>query len=213
MIGVTFALPSESSDFRRLLGDRHREVAILHTGVGQKICRKRIEPFLDAQRFEFVISSGFAGGIEPTLGVGDLLLAENFSDSELLGRARELVIARVARLATVDRVVESRAEREQFAREHGAEAVDMETEFIARACAARKIPLLSLRVISDTVAAPFPAPPAILFNLERQATNPLQLTGYLVRHPFAIAGLLRFARQIASARANLAAALDLIIAA
>ena len=34
MIAVTFALPSESSDFRRLLGGRHREVNILHTGVG-----------------------------------------------------------------------------------------------------------------------------------------------------------------------------------
>ena len=80
MIAVTFALPSESSDFRRLLSERHHQVAILHTGVGERICCQRLEPFLDSQPFDFLISSGFAGGVEPSLGVGDLLLAENYSD-------------------------------------------------------------------------------------------------------------------------------------
>ena len=53
MTAVTFALPSESSDYRRLLGNRHREVAILHTGVGAEVCRQRIGPFLDSQPFDF----------------------------------------------------------------------------------------------------------------------------------------------------------------
>ncbi|HEY3663119.1 MAG TPA: hypothetical protein VGL24_08205 [Chthoniobacterales bacterium] len=211
MIAVTFALPSESSDFRRLLGDRHREIAILHTGVGEKICRQRIGPFLDSQRFEFLISSGFAGGVDPSLGVGDLILAENLSDPALLERARESLIARVSRLATVDRIVESLAEREAFARAHDAAAVDMETKWIAQACAARKIPVLSLRVISDTAAAPFPAPPDVLFDLDRQKTDALKLTSYLIRNPFAVVRLMRFARQIALARTNLATALDLLI--
>ncbi|MEO5717192.1 MAG: hypothetical protein ABIR29_01310 [Chthoniobacterales bacterium] len=213
MIAVTFALPSESSNFRRLLGGRHHEVALLHTGVGQKVCRQRIEPFLDSQPFDYVISSGFAGGVKPSLGLGDLLLAENFSDPALLTRARELLICRVAKLATVTRMIESATDRARFARERHAAAVDMETESIAQACATRKIPLLSLRVISDTAAAPFPAPPSVLFDLERQKTDPRKLTAYLFRHPPAVVRLIRFARQIASARANLAAGLDLFIAA
>nr|MBA3543183.1 hypothetical protein [Chthoniobacterales bacterium] len=147
MIAVTFALPSESSDFRRVLGDRARDVAILHTGVGEKICRQRIEPFLGSQPFDFVISSGYAGGVEPSLGVGELLLAENFSEPALLARARTLLICRVAKLATVNRIVESSDERDEFAREHNAAAVDMETQWIADACASRKIPFLSLRVV------------------------------------------------------------------
>ena len=211
MIAVTFALPSESSDFRRLLGGRHREVAILHTGVGAKICRERIGPFLDTQRFDFLISSGFAGGVASSLGVGDLLLAENFSDPALLARARETVISQVAKLVTADRLIESTAQREQFAREHAAAAVDMETEWIARACVARKIPLLSLRVISDTAAAPFPAPSAVLFDLIRQKTDALKLTAYLARHPLGVVRLVRFARQIAFARANLTTALSVLV--
>jgi adenosylhomocysteine nucleosidase len=211
MIAVTFALPSESSDFRRLLGARHHEVVILHTGVGEKICRQRLEPFLDSQPFDFLISSGFAGGVEPSLGAGHLFLAENFSDPDLLARARAALICRVGKLATADRVVENPAEREQFARQQDAAAVDMETDWIFRACAARKIPMLSLRVISDTTAAPFPAPPEVLFDLSRQRTNASALARYLFTHPFAIIRLIRFSRQIATARKELGLALTTLL--
>jgi adenosylhomocysteine nucleosidase len=211
MIAVTFALPSESSDFRRLLDERHGRLAILHTGVGAEACRRRIEPFLDSQRFDFLISSGFAGGVDPSLGVSDLVLAENFSDPELLARAREVLISQVARLVTADRIIESAAQREQFARQHDAAAVDMETEWIARACAARKIPLLSLRVISDTTAAPFPVPPAVLFDLERQKMNPARLAGHLLTHPRSIVRLIGFVRQVTAARHDLAAALAVLL--
>ncbi len=211
MIAVTFALPNESGDFRRRLRKQPARAAVLHTGVGRKVCQKRIGPFLDAQPFELLISSGFAGGVDPSLGVGDLLLAENFSDPALLARVRRLLPAHVARLATLDRIVETVAERAQFARAYGAAAVDMETQWIAEACVERKIPFLALRVISDTAAAPFPAPPRVLFDLERQRTSPQQLLGYLLRHPGAIGRLIRFSRQISTARANLAVALDLVL--
>ena len=212
MIAVTFALPSESSDFRRLLGHQGHEIAVLHTGVGEKTCRNRMAPFLDAQPYELLISSGFAGGVDPSLGVGDLLLAENFSDPQLLARARSILVGGVARLVTADRVIASETERAELAQKNNAAAVDMETEWIARACAERKLPMLSLRVISDTAAAPFPAPPEVLFNLKRQQTEALKLIPYLLKHPSALVRLIRFARQIATARANLGAALYELIA-
>ena len=211
MIAVTFALTSESCDFRSLLGGRHREVKILHTGVGATVARARLGPFLDSQRFDLLISSGFAGGADPSLGTGDLLLAENFSEPQLLARADELVIGRVGKLVTVDRVIEGEAERAHFAREHGAAAIDMETEWIARACAAKNVPMLSLRAISDTAATPFPAPPSVLFDLDRQRTSATRLAGHLVTHPFSVVRLVRFARQIAAARAGLAAALKTLV--
>jgi adenosylhomocysteine nucleosidase len=212
MIAVTFALPGESRDFRRLLSHQGHEVAVLHTGVGEKICRSRLGPWLDAQPFDLLISSGFAGGVDPSLGVGDLLLAENFSDPQLVTQARALLVGQVARLVTADRVVESATERQRLAQENNAAAVDMETEWIARACAERKLPMLSLRVISDTASAPFPAPPEVLFDLERQRTDASKLATHLFRHPSAVVRLIRFARQIATARANLGAALYELIA-
>ncbi|MEO5753191.1 MAG: hypothetical protein ABIR38_00605 [Chthoniobacterales bacterium] len=225
MLAVTFALANESRDFNRLLGNQQRKIAILHTGVGKKTCQERIAPFLDGRRFEFAISSGFAGGVDPSLGVGDLLLADNYSDPALLARAHASLAAvpdfvepgnaprviRVARLVTAARIIESAAERAAFAREHNAAAVDMETEWIAQACADRKIPLLSLRAISDTTAAPFPAPPSVLFNVARQRTNPVTLAAYLLTHPGSILRLARFAHQIANARENLAVALTTLL--
>jgi nucleoside phosphorylase len=100
MIAITLALPSESRDFVWFLGDSYREFAILHTGVGEKTCRARIGPFLDSHRFEFLISGGFAGSVDHSLGVGDLLLAENFSAPELLSRARTVLVCRVGKLVT-----------------------------------------------------------------------------------------------------------------
>jgi len=213
MIAVTFALPNESSDFLHLLRRRNTPVAVLHTGVGEKASRARIEPFLDARPFDLLISSGFAGGVDPSLGVGDLLLAENFSDPELLARAHDLLVARVGRLLTAAGVIESANDRARLARETGASAVDMETEWIARACASRKIPMLSLRAISDTAAAPFPLSPAILFDLEGQKTNALKLGSHLLKHPSHLVRLIRFARRIAAVRETLGAALFELIGA
>lgn len=212
MIAITFALPTESRDFLRILGNQKTRIAILYTGVGAESCRQRIGPFLETQPFEFLVSSGFAGGVDPSLGVGDLFLAENFSSPELRARAESILVARTGRLVSSDRVVASAVERSEFAAARGAAAVDMETAAIAEACAARNLPLLSLRAISDTAAAPFPAPPAVLFDLARQQTDPRRLAGHLLRHPAAIVRLLRFSRQIARARSSLAAALREVLA-
>jgi nucleoside phosphorylase len=211
MIAVTFAHPSESRDFLRLLGGRHSEVKVLHTGIGPAACRRQIEGFLDSEQFDFLISSGFAGGADPSLSVSSLLLSENFSDRNLLEKARSLVICQVGRLITVERVIEDAHERAQLARKHGAHAVDMETACIAEACAAREIPLLSLRAISDTPAAPFPAPADVLFDLAQQRTRSRRLAAYLIAHPVAVVRLARFARQIATARAELGIALKELI--
>lgn len=210
MIAITFALPSESRDFLRLLGNQSK-ITVLHTGVGEKSCRERIGPFLESKRFDLLISSGFAGGVDPSLGVGDLLLADNFSNPDSLARADDILLAQTARLVTADRVIESAAARRQFAREQSAAAVDMETKWIAEACAAKDVPLLSLRAISDTAAAPFPAPASALFDLARQRTDARKLGGYLLKNPAGIVRLLRFARQISLARASLTSALTILV--
>jgi nucleoside phosphorylase len=211
MIAVTFAHPSESRDFLRLVSGRHHEVEVFHTGVGAAVAARRIEGFLDSKQFDLLISSGFAGGIDHSLGIATLFVAENFSDPTLLEQARKLLICRIGKLLTADRVIENPEERAAFAREQGADAVDMETEQIATACAARKIPLLSLRAISDTAAKPFPAPASLLFDLEQQRTRFRRLAPYLLTRPAAVVRLARFARQIAAARAELAIGLKELI--
>jgi nucleoside phosphorylase len=230
MIAIAFALPAESSDFVRLLtkpviyarespesirGQIHgRPVAVVHTGVGEKRCRVHIENFLRQQQFKYLISAGFAGALEQELQIGNLLLSENFSSPELLS-SPHLDFADagifVGKLATVPGIIDSKSERDRWAAESGAAAVDMETEFIAAACAAHRVPILSLRVMSDTPSEPFPVPPNVLFDLKKQKTNFGRLALYLVTHPGALMRLNAFRQRVALARRSLASALDKLL--
>jgi len=229
-VAITFALPAESSDFVRLLvkpvstytGDRieiihgqihGRSVSVLHTGVGEKSCRSRIESFLQEASYRYLISTGFAGALDQHLQTGNLLIAKNFSGLELLRSPQLDRIANhcvLGKLTTVPKIIATESERDRWARESGAVAVDMETEFIANACTAHGVPMLSLRVISDTPSEPLPAPPEILFDIEKQRTNFGQLAYHLVTNPTAFKRLTAFRRQVALARRSLTAALDLL---
>jgi hypothetical protein len=100
---------------------------------------------------------------------------------------------------TLPAPINSSEERERIARESGAATVDMETEFIAQACAAHGIPLLSLRVITEMPLHPFPAPPAVLFDVEQQRTHISAFAKFFLAHPNRVPGLVQFAKRIARA--------------
>jgi nucleoside phosphorylase len=235
MIAVTFALPAESSAFIRLLkavkrdgalllGNVERrtpsveprtlQLCVLHTGVGKMKCAERVENILHIKKPELLIASGFCGGTNDELEPGDLVIAENASSPELLQKAREILSgAVVGKIHSADRIIDPAADRYAIGREHGAVAVDMETETIARLCTAESIPMLALRVVSDSPAAPFPVPPNVLFDIEKQRTDFSQLLSYIARNPASAIRLAEFSRQIVLAKTKLAAALVSVIAA
>src|SRR5437016_12068719 len=128
-IAVTFALPAGGSEFLRRLSnqsgtDRNgirpirgtidgREIEVLHTGVGEKICRERLAKFFHDQQFQALISAGFAGALNDQLQVGDLLVARNFSTINLNtshSSFSELRI-RTADLVTLPQLINSTEER------------------------------------------------------------------------------------------------------
>jgi adenosylhomocysteine nucleosidase len=225
MIAVTFALPAESSEFlRRLRNKTHadrngisivrgtisdRSIEVIHTGVGENICTQRIGKFLENQQFDFLISTGFAGSLKHELLVNDLLLAKNFLtlDPKRTQGPLSNISIHAANMLTVPALIDSSEERERIALESGASAVDMETEFIARACAARGIPLLSLRVITDTPTQPFPAPASVLFDVRQQRTRFVEFAKFFIAHPTRLPALVQFSKRIARARTVLTNAL------
>src|SRR6266581_4335396 len=107
MIAITFALPAESSGLVGLLREKKRassdggkivygkidnhSIAILHTGVGRKSCERKIDNFLRVEQPRCLISSGFAGAGREDFQVGDLIVAENFSDRELVSKAQQIL--------------------------------------------------------------------------------------------------------------------------
>jgi nucleoside phosphorylase len=225
-IAVAFALPTESSDLvdklRTVQRDgsllfgkiENHEVTISHTGVGAKNCGKRIEMLLHKAQPRLLISSGFAGAVRDDFRVGDLILAENFSERQLIASAERILRdwdVRRVKLFTSQTIADSISERNGIARSRNADAVDMETESIAAVCASHGVPILSLRAISDAMGQPFPAPAPVLFDIERQRIPLAQLISHLITHPNASWRLASFARRIAQARAKLTGAIVALV--
>jgi nucleoside phosphorylase len=164
---------------------------------------------------DFVISAGFAGGLDDRLKLSSLFVATNFSDTALVARARQLLGGEwcfFGAMHTAVAAVETRAEKSRLAAATGACAVDMETRAIARICGDAAIPLLSLRVVSDTASTSLPVPFAHWFDLKRQRPRPFALVSYLALHPARIRLFYQFVRGLGPARAQLAKALVKLIA-
>ena len=224
MIVVTFALPTESSAFIRFLKNVRRDGAVVrgnvehrtsdicavHTGVGAAKCEERLGNFLRTETAELLIASGFCGGTTDELHPGDLVIADDASDLSRKARAI-LPAAVIGKIHSADRIVDPAVDRYMIGREHGAIAIDMETKTIARLCAERSIPVLALRVISDSPSAPFPAPPNVLFDIEKQRTDFLQLVSYIARNPISTIRLIEFSKQVALAKSKLADALVVVL--
>lgn len=198
MIAVTFALPQESSDFIHelhhsgpagefLLGNLGvEEVVVAHTGIGRAAAEKTVRALLAAHRPRMLIAAGFAGALDPQLGVGDIV-------------ERDLV--------TRDEPAETPEAKAQLARETGARAVDMETSAIAAVCAEKSVPLHIVRAISDTAHAPLPIPFAESYDLAAQRPRPLAVIRYVIDRPRTAIALGLFLRDLARARAALTARL------
>lgn len=217
MIAVTFALPEESQDFIRLLGEvewlekgrlpvlrgrlNGKEIVVCHTGVGPARAAERARALLAMGRFERVVSAGFAGGLDPRLAAGQVFIGENFSSPALVEAARAIPGERFyGRLTTQERIVENAAEKARLFNETGAAAVDMETESIHLTCKAQDTPMLSVRSISDAACDPLPVPYAVWFDAATQSPRVGSLLVFLATHPARITPFARFVGNVNRAR-------------
>src|SRR6266404_8085615 len=125
---------------------------------------------LDPTTIRGVISFGVAGGLDPTLKSGDVVVATEVLAGDarwLAGLAlnEELIASvglgsrRVVRggLAGVEQVVAARAVKAALRSETGAAAVDMESHIAAAYAAEAGLPFAALRVISDPASRALPA--------------------------------------------------------
>jgi nucleoside phosphorylase len=223
-VAVTFALPEESRDFVAGLGKvavlqggalpviaepgpASRRILVCHTGVGMESCKARIIPFLDEHRPHMLISSGFAGGLDPSLKVGDLIIATNYSSSVMLTFAAQRTQAARVTMTTQRAVAATPAGKATLFSETGASAVDMETAFIFEQCQQRGIEVLALRGISDAAGDELPIPFPVWFDNIKQKPRVAALLRHLAAHPSKIPRFVRFVRGVSLTRKRLTKAL------
>jgi adenosylhomocysteine nucleosidase len=118
-----------------------------------------------------VISFGVAGGLDPSLKSGDVVVADEVMAGEnrwlagfalnddLIGRLTVGLGRRVVRggLAGVEDVVVAQASKGALRNETGAAAVDMESHIAAAYATEAGLPFAALRVISDPASRALPA--------------------------------------------------------
>jgi adenosylhomocysteine nucleosidase len=189
---------------------------VVETGVGAENTRQALDWLLAGPSHagtsyapSVILFAGFAGALDASLHVGDVVLAEEVTD---LARntwrgavpGGGLTNVRSGRLLTVDRFIGDPAEKIALGAAHGALAVDMETAVCARLCHEHDVPWACLRVISDDVRRPLAREVAELVEESRVPLGRLLRT--LMRRPGMIPQLWRLGRDTRYAARRLAAA-------
>ena len=181
------------------------ELTVVVTGMGMNNARQTAEIILRQAKPAIVWTCGYAGGLDPRLGVGDLVFAADpqfpYADSLLKNGWKR------ARFVTVETVAVTQAEKAQLRKESAADAVEMESGAIREIAAMLGCPSATVRAISDTANQDLP----LDFNALASGDGgiaPLKLVGTLLSAPYKIPRLIRFGRDTARVGRLLADALD-----
>ena len=156
-----------------------------------------------------LISLGLAGGLNPTLAAGDVVVPS----AVITGGVRHAVdLDLAARLGGADgrailgtdTVVATGADKQRLWRTTGAVAADLESGAVALTAAAAGVPFAALRVICDP--ADRDLPPAALVALGQNGAIGLgRVLMSVLRYPAQLPSLLRLAGDARTARRSLLA--------
>jgi adenosylhomocysteine nucleosidase len=220
-LGVVVALEAEA----RTLGTavrRHDGLSALADGtllavggMGGHLAAAAARSLIDAGATA-LMSFGLAGGLDPALGAGSVVLPTEVIS---LGGARfstavawrEQVSAAIAKnrpvaagsLLTSTRPMDAIVDKARAFREMGAVAVDMESAAIAEIAAEHRLPFIAVRVIVDTATDVLP--PLVVAASRAGQIRIWPLIGGLIMAPSGLAALIRLAQRYRAATCSLAA--------
>lgn len=171
-------------------------VDIVVTGMGTALARSATAAALDARNYDRVVMIGIAGGIGPTVAVGDLVVPEAVVDH---ATGVELVPATLGdhvprgKLHTSDEFIQD-PDAVAALVASGVIGLDMETASVGRVCEERGVPWSVFRGISDH-AVDLPVDPAVLAMTNADGTpKPAAVVKYLATHPHKIPSLAKVAK-------------------
>ena len=210
MIAIAFALEFESACFRARHDPRLR-VGVWLLGEMGLGAAKNLDKRLGDTRPALLISAGFSGGLQPGLGAGDLILGENYSDSDIVAKLDLDERWHVGSITTAERILEKAEDKKSLGVHTGCLAGDLETAHLALVCAARGLPMLSIRCISDPVEDDLPIPADVLLNPRTGRPDSLALFRYLIGHPSSAASFNQLLKNSRVAQDQLAKGLEEIL--
>jgi adenosylhomocysteine nucleosidase len=220
LLGVVAALESEARTLGPAVRRRDglsslREGALLAvSGMGGQLAAIAARRLVDAGSSR-LLSFGFAGGLDPTLSAGTIVLpteiicssGARFATStpwrerlrvDIAGQRPLVAGVLFGSSAPLDTV----AGKAAAFRETAAVAVDMESSGVAEVAAAHNLPFVAVRVIVDTAADALPRVVTAASHAGRLSMR--RLLGGLALAPFDLVALFRLAQRYRAATRSLA---------
>lgn len=180
------------------------DVIATTTGMGTALATRATERLLGLGEFDRVVVVGIAGGVGPSVGIGDVVIPQLVVDGTTGTPYQPAPIdAPTARgtIVTSDDFIIDPARLDALIAE-GVIAVDMETGSVAAACAARGVPWSAVRAISDRAEEGDAEMPGLAHS--DGTPNSSAILRYFARHPRRIPYMLKVGRGSVLAAKNAA---------
>lgn len=201
-----WSLSDREHEGRRFRFFEHNDAVAVCGGIGPEAARRAAEAVLALYHPEIIYSVGFAGALDPSLKVGDIVQPSrvvNASDgSSTILRGGAGILVSFASIASPD---QKKKLRESF----GAQAVDMEAASVARAAEARGIRFAALKTISD--ASNFALPPTERFVAADGSFAEFRFTIFAAMRPWIWPRVIQLARNSSLASRKLFPALSNLV--
>jgi adenosylhomocysteine nucleosidase len=171
------------------------DVVATTTGIGTALAVAATERLLALGPFDRVVVVGIAGGVGPTVVIGDIVIPEVVVDGTTGTEYRPAPIDAPAPRGTIvtsDDFIVDPARLDALIAQ-GVVAVDMETGSVAAVCAARGVPWSTVRAISDRAEKGDTEMPG-LANPDG-SPNGGAIAKYFARHPGRIPYMLKVGRD------------------
>lgn len=229
VLGIVVALPVECRSLSRRrvrigqLLPLAPGILVQVAGMGAPRALAAAEALLNAGA-RAILNWGGAAALKPGLAAGTLLLPKHFSlpegtktgaDPNWWANLYQVLAGSLPIITTPlvssDRVLATPADKQALYEASCAAAADMESAFLARWAAQRRLPFAALRAISDTAATTIPAPVLAAADEQGKVSLP-RLLGRLLSDPGQLRALINLGRQFHAAHIHLTQAADLLYA-
>jgi len=192
-----------SVDFARL----SRGFALLANGAGPALSGKAVREAAQRTEIRALVSTGFCGGLDPGLAVGDVVIGDNVLDGSSGQQYRAAIpagpaAAKIGLILSMDRVAVTVEEKAALQRSTGACCIEMEAAAVARLASELNVPFYCIRVVSDSATCDL----GLDFNAFRDGEGRFSVTRIAVaaiRRPQYLRPLLELDRNCRKAAANL----------
>jgi len=151
-----------------------KEICLVQTGVGKRAMATAIDYTLQHLEPTLFMNIGYAGGLDPTLGVGDLIIATTVineedetrfdTENKWIEKAKTIAAKaelrhHVGKIVTVKNAIEEPHQKAFMGTRFEAAAVDMESSAMAKIASEKGIPFLVVRTILDPLDMELPMIP------------------------------------------------------